>query len=218
MIYDPAQPIDIIFNSIDDLVEYARAAEVELTQSQTINLALVILNKQRIFRDDIRAWKRTNHTYKTWTNFKHDFRETHLELQETGGTIDDLGFHNANAIVNQMMARLQVDEDERMATATQHATALVSANQANATMESQIQTLLAQVQALQLANTPNHGSNYSRVRARVRVRGRVRGRGRSQPSAPLTPKYCWTHSNCNHGKNNAHILSVDTRRKRPSPT
>ena len=26
MIYDPAQPIDIIFNSIDDLVEYARAA------------------------------------------------------------------------------------------------------------------------------------------------------------------------------------------------
>ena len=27
MIYDPAQPIYIIFNSIDNLVEYARAAE-----------------------------------------------------------------------------------------------------------------------------------------------------------------------------------------------
>ena len=26
MIYDPAQPIDVVFNSIDDLVEYARAA------------------------------------------------------------------------------------------------------------------------------------------------------------------------------------------------
>ena len=49
MIYDPAQPIDIIFNYIDDLVEYAGAAEVELTQIQTINLALVILNTQQIF-------------------------------------------------------------------------------------------------------------------------------------------------------------------------
>ena len=197
MIYDPAQPINIIFNSIDDLVEYGRASEAELTQSQTINLSLIILNKKWIFKDDIRAWKRKNHVYKTWTNFKHDFREAHIELRETEGTIDELGFHNANAIVNQMMARLQVDEDECVATATQHAPALASANQSNATMESQMQTLLAQVQALQLANTPNHGSNYGRGRGRRRGAGR--GRGRSQPSAPRTPKYCWTHSNWNHG-------------------
>ena len=138
MIYDPAQRINIIFNSIDNRVEYARAEEVELTQSQTINLALIILNKQRIFKDDIRTWKRTNHAYKTCTNFKHDLREARLELRETGGTINELGFHNANAIVNQMMVRLQVDKDKRVATATQHATALTSANQANATMESQM--------------------------------------------------------------------------------
>ena len=128
MIRDPAQPIDVIFNSIDDLVEYARAAEAELTQSQTINLALVILNRQRIFKDDIQEWKRTNHSYKTWYNFKHDFRKARLELRETGGTIDELGFHNANAIVKQMMARLQVDKDERTSTATQHATTLTSTN------------------------------------------------------------------------------------------
>ena len=60
MIYYPAQPIDIIFNSINCLVEYSRAAESELTQSQTTNLALVILNRQLIFKYDIRAWKRTN--------------------------------------------------------------------------------------------------------------------------------------------------------------
>ena len=55
MIYNPEKPIDNIFNSIDNLVEYARASEAELTQSQTINLDLVILNKQQIFKDDIRA-------------------------------------------------------------------------------------------------------------------------------------------------------------------
>ena len=82
MIYDPTQPINIIFNSIDDLVEYAIVAEAELTQSQTINLALIVLNKQRIFKDGIRVWKRTNQAYKTWDNFKQDFCEAHLELQE----------------------------------------------------------------------------------------------------------------------------------------
>ena len=71
IIYDPAQPINIIFNSINDLMEYTRAAEAELTQSQTINLALVILNRQRIFKYDIGAWKRTNQAYKMWDNFKH---------------------------------------------------------------------------------------------------------------------------------------------------
>ena len=62
--------------------------------------------------------KRTNHTYKTWLNFKHDFRKTHLELLETGGSINELGFHNTNAIVDQMMTRLQVDKHKRTATAT----------------------------------------------------------------------------------------------------
>ena len=55
MIYNPAQPIDIIFNPINDLVEYTRAVEEELNYSQKINLALVILNRQRIFKDNIRA-------------------------------------------------------------------------------------------------------------------------------------------------------------------
>ena len=133
MIYDPDQPIDIIFNSIDDLVEYERLAEAELTQNQTISLALVILNRQLIFKDDILAWKRTNQAYKTWKNFKHDFREAHLELRETGGTIDELGFHNANSIVEQMMAHLQIDKDELTATSTKHATKLASSNHANTT-------------------------------------------------------------------------------------
>ena len=64
-----------------------------------MNLALVILNRQQIFKDNIRVWKRTNQVYKTWDNFKHDFRKAHLELRKTGGVIDELGLHNANAIV-----------------------------------------------------------------------------------------------------------------------
>ena len=104
-----------------------------------------------------------------------------------------------------MMARLEIDEDERTATATQHATELASDNQSNATMESQMQTLLSQVHALQIANThgnqTNCGNNFGRGRGRGHRRsanrGTVRGRGRS--STPPNPKYLWTHVNCAHG-------------------
>ena len=65
-------------------------------------------------------------------------------------------------------------------------------------MKSQMQSLLTQVQALQLANTPNHGNNYGRSRDCGRGRGAARGRRRGWPSAPLTPKYCWNHRNCAH--------------------
>ena len=98
-----------------------------------------------MLKEDIRAWKRTNLTYKTWDNFKHYLREAQLELRETGGMLVKLGSHNSNAIVDQMMARLQIVKDGRTATATQHATELASANKSNATMESQMQTLLSQV-------------------------------------------------------------------------
>ena len=47
MIYDPDETIYIMFNALDDLVEYARAAEAELTQIHTINLALFILNRKK---------------------------------------------------------------------------------------------------------------------------------------------------------------------------
>ena len=218
MIYDLSQPIDIIFNNIKDLVEYTRAAEAELTQSQTINLALVILNRQWIFKDDIRAWKRTNQAYKTWENFKDDFREAHLEFRETGGTIDELGFHNANAIIGQMMARLQINEEKCTSTATEHTTELTSANQANSTMESQMQTLLNQFQAFQRTNIPNHGKNYVRRRGCGRRCGAVRDLGCVWPLDTPTPKYCWIHQTSYMAAKNAYTLPIDTRRMRPSRT
>ena len=55
MTYNPDQPIDTIFNSIDDLVKYTRADEEELTKSKTIKLALIILHRQLIFKDDFRG-------------------------------------------------------------------------------------------------------------------------------------------------------------------
>ena len=77
-----------------------------------------------------------------------------------------------------MMTRFQINEDNRTANAAQHGTELVSANQANATMESQMQTLLSQVHALQLANTHGNQTNNGEKIGHGLSCGRGRGLGR----------------------------------------
>ena len=69
------------------------------------------------------------------------------------------------------MVRLQIKEDKHTATTAQHVTDLASANQANATMESQMQTLLSYFQAIQLANTHVNQNNYGNNLGRGRGRG-----------------------------------------------
>ena len=44
---------------------------------------------------------------KTWNNFMDRFRTAHEELRYTGATIDELGYHSANAIVEQILDRLR---------------------------------------------------------------------------------------------------------------
>jgi hypothetical protein len=47
-----------------------------------------------MFKDDIRAWKRRDAPDQTWANFKTTFREAHLELRESAGTVGDELYHN----------------------------------------------------------------------------------------------------------------------------
>ena len=150
--------------------------------------------------------------YKTWDNFKHDFREARLELRETGGTIDELGFHNDNAMVDQMMARLPIDKDEQTATATQHSTKLSYVNHSNATMEYQMHTLLARVQALYLANTPNYGK-FAAADAAADMDAAPVGVADvdDHQLSPLRSTAGPTET-AHTAANNAHTLPTDTRR------
>ena len=51
---------------------------------------------------------------KTWANFIDHFRQAHQELRDTDTTINQLGFHSANAIVKQIVDCLREEDDTRM--------------------------------------------------------------------------------------------------------
>jgi hypothetical protein len=83
MTYNTKYPIDIVFNAVEDYVDFAELGNQPLTQRQVIAKAYVILNKTRRFKTDITDWNRRAEDKKTWINFKDHFRRAHHEFRET---------------------------------------------------------------------------------------------------------------------------------------
>ena len=44
---------------------------------------------------------------KKWINFIDNFRQAHQELRNTDSTINELGFHNVNTIIEYIVDRLK---------------------------------------------------------------------------------------------------------------
>ena len=204
--YDPVTPIDIVYNKVEDLIEYGELARNPFSQLQTITKAYNIINKTGTFKDGIKAWNRiADPNLKTWIAFKIHFRTAHDELAETGDlTLRQAGYHQAN-LVDEIVERLQStrveDEEQR------REDMLVNAAMANtaATQDPMIPQILAQMQAMMTAMQANTGQNASGGRPpRNRNRAPLTGPRPGQPSTPLPAwinKYCWTHGCCNHHGN-----------------
>ena len=94
-----ADPIDQIFNEIEDLAELGELSNKPFTESQLIDFGFIIINKCRAFRNDVREWIRRAENEKNYANFKLHFTEAHLELRATDATVDELGYHSACAVV-----------------------------------------------------------------------------------------------------------------------
>ena len=56
--YDMADPINQIFNEIEDLAELGELSNKPFTESQLIDFGFIIINKCRAFRNDVREWIR----------------------------------------------------------------------------------------------------------------------------------------------------------------
>ena len=104
--YKIEEPIDILFNTIEDLGEIAELARRPYFPAQIVYLGYIVVSKNRVFRSDIWKWMRRPEYYKTWTIFKDTFTEARRELIDTDATVDELGFRSANAIVTQIVEQL----------------------------------------------------------------------------------------------------------------
>ena len=71
--YDISQPVDTVFNTIDDLVDLAEHALSAMTPQQMIDMAYVIFARQPILQQDLRLWNRRPRVERTWANMLTHF-------------------------------------------------------------------------------------------------------------------------------------------------
>ncbi len=165
MAYNTQDPIDLVFNEVEEFAEYAEMGHQALTQEQTIAKAYVILNKTRRFKQPITDWNRRLTADRTWLNFKIHFRQAHQEFRETTDTTleeSELERNNAH-IVQQVVNGMQQAIATEFANNTDTSTATSDAQtQLQAQLQAQLQQMQQSVNQLQaqVANNQATPPNY----------------------------------------------------------
>jgi hypothetical protein len=228
MTYNTKYPIDIVFNAVEDFVDFADLGQQPLTTRQTIAKAYVILNKTRRFKTDITDWNRKPEIDKTWTNFKTHFRRAHQEFRETTDiTLEASELQRNNAhLVQQVVEGLQhvmapePTADEPTELMLQLANSVTTQQQLTQQIQhmQQAMALLSSQVATQQTQSPPHPQppayyppqpTYYPLNPPFQSRG---GRGRSsfghqgrsgrgdsgRGRQRNTSIYCWTHGGCGH--------------------
>jgi len=106
---NPREPIDVVFNAVEDYIDFAELALQPMSQRQTIVKACIVINKTRRFKTSITEWNRRPEADKTWINFKTHFRQAHQEFRETTDVIieeSELQRNHAN-LVRQVVEGVQ---------------------------------------------------------------------------------------------------------------
>ena len=215
IIYNPALPIDVIFNAVVDVSELAGAANIPYTEQQQITICYNILNRSGRVTQDIKEWNRRPVHLKTWTAFKTYFRRVHSELRETESeTLQNMQHANIARQVIEGISHLIPSVEEPPPTpaipppaptppspappVTQSAPPTPSALSVTESaiipsliqQMNQMQTLMMSMQQGMCNPTNGHGRGRGN-------RGGRGGRGGNGPP-PVYTQYCWTHGLCMH--------------------
>ena len=219
MHYDISQPVDNVFNTIDDLADLSEQAGSPMTAQQQINLAYVIFARQPILQQDLRLWNRKPAIDRTWQNMLTHFREAQADLNSLPTAADiyhQQPPHQANAVSNmadlvaqRLLETMQPQEELPVAAPLDQANALQHREADLQAREIAMQTQMQEMMALMRASTTGLSNNRNRNSSNNRGRGRganernnqrnTRGQDRRTNAARSNTRvYCWTHGACAH--------------------
>ena len=199
--YSLHQPIDLIFNALDDLADYAELSDSPYTERQIVSKAYVILNRTQRFQQPLLDWKRRPRVQQTWTNFKQFFRTAHTELRSVNNFTLGQAQRNeerANLVTEVVQGIQNVLPDAVFAPPSETPLPpppddlpLEQAFMANQQQQQQLtpfqqfqqmQMMFNQMMAAHLNPPPGNGNHPGNRPRRTRV----------------TNRYCWTHGACAH--------------------
>jgi hypothetical protein len=99
--YDPNQPIETLFQQIQDARAVAVAGSQPYRAAMIFNVVYTLMFKTGLFPDASRSWQSRAIATRTWAQFKIDFATAHREFRLTNQTAQQSGFHSANMMIEQ---------------------------------------------------------------------------------------------------------------------
>jgi hypothetical protein len=150
--YDPNQPIETLFQQIQEARAFAVAGRQTFGAAMILNVAYTLVFNMRLFPDARWAWQSRAIAGKTWAQFKLDFATAHREFRLTNQTAQQSGFHSANMMIEQGREETMqdtVDAIAPLATATASNRGTVATlTTTNAKLATQLKNAHAQIAQL----------------------------------------------------------------------
>jgi hypothetical protein len=99
--YDPNQPIETLFQQIQDARSFAVAGGQPYGAAMIVNVAYTLVFNTGLYPDACHAWQSRAIAAKTWAQSKIDFATAHRAFCLTNQTAQQSGFHIANMMIEQ---------------------------------------------------------------------------------------------------------------------
>jgi hypothetical protein len=183
--YDPNQPIEMLFQQIQDARAFAVAGGQPYGTAMIVNVAYTLFFNTGLSPDVCRAWQSRAIVGKTWAQFKLYFATAHHEFRLTNQTAQKSGFHSANMMIEQGREETMqdtIDAIAQLATATASDRGTVATlTTINAKLATQLEA--AQAQIAQLKNEI----------AALKNKIKHAWQGQRPIKTTNNDSYCWSH-------------------------
>ena len=220
--WQPSDPMVILTRPLEQLKKLAVQAHMPYTDCQILQKGLQLIRNTNDFEYALQMWEGKSDEEKTWTNFKTHFHEHQLNLRNIRGpTMQQAGYHHANALAKQVTKNInnQLQERDNNMLAMLQTLPPIAESRANETSDSTLtytansvtttDTQLAILQLLRdiqmdLKQSKSNPKDQRQNRSSQYKNSRQKGPGRKTPDDRTEPpradksKYCWTHGACNH--------------------
>jgi hypothetical protein len=183
--YDPNQPIETLFQQIQDARAFAVAGGQPYGAAMIVNVAYTLVFNTGLFPDACRTWQSRAIEGKTWAQFKLDFATAHSEFWLTNQTAQQSGFHSANMMIEQGRGDSMQDTVDAIA---QLATAMASDRSTVATLTTTNARLANQLEAAHalIAQLKNKI-------ATLKKKIKPAWQGQRPVKTTNNDSYCWSH-------------------------
>jgi hypothetical protein len=183
--YDPNQPIETLFQKIQNARAFADAGGQPYGAAMIVNVAYTLVFSTGLFPDACRAWQSRAIEEKTWAQFKIDFTTAHREFRLTNQTAQQSGFHSANMMIehgrdDSMQETVEGIAQLATATASDRGT-VATLTTTNAKLANQIEAAHALI--VQLKNEI----------ATLKNKTKPARQGQRPAKTTNNDSYCWSH-------------------------